>query len=102
MSGWGKLGGGAGEEKSLNMLLPRGRTAACDVEKQCRVMGIFVQVEKEGEGGGGGEKRKRDVRRRKHNRNINREGLRSASCYIRRWLCVLGLGGEIDLHRHCH
>lgn len=37
------LGEGGGEEKlkSLNMLLPLGRTAACDLEKQSRVMGIL-------------------------------------------------------------
>lgn len=107
-------GGGAEEKiKSLNMLLPWGRTAACDLKKQSWVMGI---LNKQRERGGGKKEKKKDgkkkkdgqsedVRRRKRNRNINRKGLRSGSCYIWRWLCVLGLegrGGSIDIRRHCH
>lgn len=37
-----------------------------------------------------------DVRRRKRNRNINRKGLRSGSCYIWRWLCSRTGRGEGD------
>lgn len=42
--GWmGIYGGGGGEKrtKSLNMLLPWGRSAACDLEEQCGVMGTL-------------------------------------------------------------
>lgn len=60
------------------------------------------------------ERLSEDVRRRKHNRNINRKALRSGFCYIWTWLGVLGLdmagsswtGRErrrsIDLRGHCH
>lgn len=37
------------------------------------------------------ERLSEDVRRRKHNRNINRKALRSGFCYIWTWLGVLGL-----------
>ena len=37
---WGCVDGGDGE-KPLNMLLPWAQTAACDLEKQRRVMGIL-------------------------------------------------------------
>lgn len=39
----GIYGGGGGEKrtKSLNMLLPWGRSAACDLEEQCGVMGTL-------------------------------------------------------------
>lgn len=33
------------------------------------------------------KKRETKWRRQERNRNINRKGLRSGSCYIRRWLC---------------
>lgn len=59
------LGGGGGEEKtkSLNMLLPWGCTAACDLEKQSWVMGILNKMKKEEEEEEG--KKKRDEKRKK-------------------------------------
>lgn len=85
------------EQRPPNMLLPQGQTAPCDLLKQCRVLGISVQVEESR--GGGEEKESVDVRRRKHNRNINRKGLRSASCYIWRWLHVPGPGEQREINR---
>lgn len=86
-----------GEQRSPNMLLPRGQTAPCDLLKPCRALGISGQAE--GSRGGGEEKKSVDVRRRKHNKNINRKGLRSASCYIWRWLHVPGRGEQREINR---
>lgn len=75
--------------KSLNMSLPWGHTAACDLEKLSRVMGILSTKKRRGGGRRRREGKKKhihtkkkeglseDVRRRKRSRNINRKGLRS-------------------------
>lgn len=84
------------EEKSLNMFLPQGQTAVCDLRKGK----FWTSRDWEGGGEGRGERNEglsEHVRRRKHNRNINRKGPRSASCYIWRWLSVLGLGAQREI-----
>lgn len=93
------LRGGGEKTKSPNMLLPWGDHCCVWSGKAVLGYGSFEQVEKEEEKGKERWKKKgglsEDVRRRKHNRNINRKGLRSGSCYIWRWLCVLGLEGRL-------
>lgn len=100
---WGVCVLGMGMQKTLNMLLPWGHTAACDLEKQSRVMGILKkwsekrrrrmwrEREEKKSNTERKERLREDVRRRKHNRNINRKALRSGCCYIWTWLRVLGL-----------
>lgn len=53
-------GGEKKTKKALNMLLPWGCTAACDLEKQCRVMGILNKKRKEG-----GGRRKKHAKKKK-------------------------------------
>lgn len=48
-------------QKTLNMLFPWGHTAACDLEKQSRVMGILKKCSGGGGGGCGGKENPRKV-----------------------------------------